>query len=307
MTGIQTQAQFALQETYRFIDTHLLPALDWPALSAAVAFRRNTPRPNTAVFSDTLPLVVYQALGGEPVDALPLNACWLLHLLAARVFDDIQDEEGSDHPWHQDGLRQALPTGIGLQAAATLSLAHLSCGAETLAALLEVFGRATAVAARAQSLETVSDLADGALDRYFAHIGATTAEVFGAGTWAGGRLYHNEAERLEALYNFGYNFGLYVAILDDCLDVADVAHGRFRLPVLYAASLQEHPAHPELLALLSQPTLAQHVDQVQGLLGEMGAVIWSANLATAFRQKAVDALQALPQSVQEALIPYVST
>lgn len=301
------QAQNILQETYCFLDTYLLPTLDWPDLSDAVIFRRQAQRSDTAVFSDTLPLVVYQALGGEPVEALPLNACWLLHLLAARVFDDIQDEEGSDHPWQHGGLRQALPTGIGLQAAATLGLAHLKCDVETLAALLEVFGRATAVAARAQSLETGSDLADGALDRYFAHIGATTAEVFGAGAWAGGRLYYNEAEYLEALYTFGYNFGLYVAILDDCLDEADVAYGRFRLPVLYAASLHEHPVHPELLALLSQPALAQHVGRVQHLLSEMGAVIWSANLATAFRQKAVDALQALPQSVQEALIPYVST
>lgn len=306
MVDTYAQPKNILQQTYGFWDACLLPICDWPDLLTSVEFRRQAPRSEIATFSDTLPAIVYHALGGDLSDVVPMNACWLLHMLAARVFDDLQDEEGRQHPWIQGGSGKALPIGIGLLSLATVSLTHLRCDGKTLAALLNRFGQATTVAARAQSLEPIRDLTSGALERYFAHIGGTTAEVFATGAWAGGRLWSNSPNTLQALYDFGYNYGLFTAIIDDCLDLGDAARGRFRLPVLYAASRQDHPAYSELMTLLTQPGLVPDATQIQHLLSEIGAIPWSVGLAISFQQRAFNALTALPTSAQEALIHYAT-
>jgi geranylgeranyl pyrophosphate synthase len=294
-----------LQQTFTFLETHILPATDWPALTAAVMFRRQQARPATAVFTDSLPAVVYQALGGELAAAVPLNACWLLHLLAARIFDDIQDGEGEENPWQQAGTAQAIPIGVALLGAAGASLAHLTTGVEVMADLLHLFGRTTAAAARAQAAESQGSLADTSLDHYFAHIIGTTAEVFAAGAWAGGRLWGGNTAEMQALYDFGYNLGMRLAILDDCLDIAELSNGRYRLPVLYAVSRQDHPEGRLLTALLMQPQLTPaQSQQAQALLTEMGAISWSVELAATYQEKALAALAVLAVPAREALIPY---
>lgn len=282
-------------------------------VQAVDCWRQRHTEPGATMFTDVLPAVVYQSLGGKSADVWPLAGGWLLHLLAARIFDDMQDGEGLARPWMQRGPVLALPLGIGVLEAASLCLVHLADQGDTLRDILQVLSQTGMQAARAQAREPLHDLSEIALEAYFDHIIATTGEVFAAGAWMGGRLYDADESILSALHVFGYNFGLTAAILDDCQDVqpidgqgdSDLVKGRFRLPVLYAAAQTEHPAQPHLLNLLQKPLSSTQAMEVVGLLEEMAAIDWSLQVAAVFREKAIVALSGVPEPARSELLVYV--
>lgn len=266
------------------------------------------------MFTDTLPAVVYHSLGGQSADVWPLTGAWLLHLLAARIFDDMQDDEGLARPWMERGPLGALPLGIAVLEAASLCVTHMTEQGATLRDLLQALSRTGMQAARAQAYEPQYDLSPRALEAYFDHIIATTGEVFATGAWLGGRLYGADEPILCALHTFGYNFGLQAAIMDDCLDVqpvvdgqgvSDLVNGRFRLPVLYAAAQVDHPIQPELLTRLQEPLSVTQASEVMNLLEEMGAIDWSLHVAAVFREKAIAALSSVPEPARSVLATYV--
>ena len=265
------------------------------------------------MFTDTLPALVYGAFGGCVEKVVPMNSGWLLYLIAARVFDDIQDGEGDGRPWNRHGLSHALPVGIGLMSAATVCLSHQTADEDTLRSLYHMFGVAGVEAAQAQWNELDSGVLESdALDAYFTHIIGATAKIFAAGAWAGGCLFGAEEQTLKALYEYGYDVGMKFAILDDCQDLmaseyssSDLASGRYRLPVLYAMAQPDHPAQPQLRTLLreanrSEVTVTAAID----LLDEMGAIAWSLDLAQVYQQKALAALEILPEDVKGMLAAY---
>lgn len=303
-----------LHHTYHFLNSHILPQSDWPDLARSVEhWRGRHTRPGATLLTDTLPSVVYHSLGGHSDDVWPLTGSWLLHLLAARIFDDLQDHEGSARPWMQGGPAMALPLGIAILEAASFCLAHLADQGETLRDILHVLSRTGMQAARAQALEPQYDLSAMALETYFDHIIATTGEVFATGAWLGGRLYAADEPILSALHTFGYNYGLKIAIIDDCQDVypkdgqdvSDLVNGRFRLPVLYAAAQADHPAQAHLLARLQDSPSVTQVSAIVGLLEEMGAIEWSLRIATVFGEKAIAALSGVPEPARSKLAVYV--
>jgi geranylgeranyl pyrophosphate synthase len=270
-------------------------------------------RPGATMFTDVLPAVVYHSLGGKSADIWPITGSWLLHLLAARIFDDMQDGEGLARPWMQRGPALALPLGIGILGAASLCLTYLADQGDTFRDILQVLSQTKMQASRAQAREPLRDLSEMALEAYFEHIIATTGEVFAAGAWMGGRLYGADESILRALNAFGYNYGLQVAILDDCQDVqaidgqgdSDLVKGHFRLPLLYAVAQTEHPAQPCLLNLLQNPLSSTQAMEVVGLLEEMAAIDWSLRAAAVFREKAILALSGIPEPAQSELLAYV--
>lgn len=263
--------------------------------------------------TDTLPALVYGALGGCVETALPLNGSWLLYLMAARVFDDIQDGEGEGHPWNRQGLLPALPVGIGLMSTAAICLSQQQADRDTLCSLYRLFGLTGVGAAQAQRNERSDPDKNEVLESYFAHIIGATAQVFAAGARAGGCLFGVGEQTLTALSDFGYNLGMKLAILDDCHDLtagpgssSDVVNGRYRLPVLYALAQPVTPAQSQLRRMLqeAQENKAVVADAV-GLLDDMGAIAWSLNLAQVYQEKALSALSRLPDKNSGVLAAYV--
>lgn len=282
-------------------------------VQAMDCWRRRHTEPGATMFTDALPAMVYHSLGGKSADIWPVTGSWLLHLLAARIFDDMQDGEGVEQPWMQRGPMLALPLGIGILEAASLCLTHLTNQGDTLRDILQILSQTGMQAARAQAYEPLRDLSEMALEAYFDHIIATTGEVFAAGAWVGGRLCEADESILHALRTFGYNYGLQVAILDDCQDVqspdgqgdSDLVKGHFRLPLLYAVSQSEHPVQPYLLNLLQNPLSSTKAMEVVGILEEMAAIDWSLRAATVFREKAIAALSGVPEPARSELLVYV--
>ncbi len=305
------------QQTHDFIRSQILPVLDWADFESAVSYwvnRQDNDPSGKACFTDVFPSLIHVALGGDRQETVPLAAFWLLNILAARIFDDIQDHQGKDNPWYSGGVSQALPTGITLLTAANICLGQLQTDIDSLQAVLDAFGRAGALAAKAQSLSPTTDLSSSSLEQYFFHIIGSTAEIFAAGAWAGGRLVHADETTLKALRQFGHNIGMRIAILSDCFDLhpssphnpSDLSTGSYRLPVLYAVSLTKHPDHLALMELLTKGKLdGERLGNTISLLENMGAISWTAQMADEFRQQAFAALEPLPQRTKEVLANYV--
>jgi len=304
-----------LQSTHAFLKTRILPTLNWPELDIAVDhwINRHEGDPNN-MFTDTLPAIVSVAFGKHVEMVVPMNSGWLLYLIAARVFDDIQDGEGNGRPWNRHGLSHTLPVGIGLMSAATVCLSHQTADADTLRSIYHMFGMTGVEAAQAQWNERIDDVwGSDALDAYFAHIIGATAKVVAVGAWAGGFLSGAKGQTLKALYDYGYNVGMKFAILDDCQDLiaseyssSDLVNGRYRLPVLYAMGQPDHSARSQLRILLqgAKNSKATEIQAVK-LLDEMGAIAWSLNLAQVYQQKALGVLDVLSKDVKETLAAHV--
>lgn len=300
------------QKVYQFIQSEMVSFLVWPELETAVSYwiarHQDTPR---QIAHDLFPLLTCLAIGGKADKAIPLAAFWLLNLITARVFDDIQDGEGKSHPWHEQGITQSLPTGIGLQAVADICLTHLSTDKTAFVEILVALKRATVLAAKAQSYPLTRT---SSLEAYFANSLASTGEILAVGAWAGGRLETNRPETLQALHQFGQNVGLKMAILNDCRDLApiqpdkqsDLATANYKLPILYAVSLEDHTQHTRFGQLLNddEPLSGRRLQEMVQLLEEMGAIAWCVALADRFGQQALAALEQLPTYTQEQLQAY---
>jgi len=295
---------------YQYIRHQIFPFLEWQSFEASVSYWIHDLNTQQA-FGVVLPTAVFNAFGDDITHSFPVSAFWTLNTMAARVFDDIQDQQGQNSPWNSQGVGYALTTGIGALTSANICLSQLDADHETVRDILNMFGKIGTLAAKAQSLPPHNQLS---LNAYFDFIISVTANAFAAGAWAGGRLKTTDETILDALYQFGHNLGIASAIINDCRDLnpnapdkkSDLFLNLYTLPVIYALSLTEHPHHADLMKLLSyKPINSDLVDQVIFLLEEMNAITWCAQMTTVFKQKAYSSLNCLPEKVKQKLIRYV--
>lgn len=302
----------AYQQTYSFVCSDVLPFLAWPELETAVSYwvEQHQISPNK-IYNDIFPLLSNSALGGSIEQATPLAAFWLLNIIAARVFDDIQDDEGAHRPWNAAGLAQALPIGIALLNIADICLTHLQVSRETFRELITRLKRIAALAARAQRYPPTKTTT---LAQYLENSLALTGEIIAIGAWAGARLQTSDPKMLQAFYQYGQSIGMKMAILSDCHDLSpqevgkrsDLTVSTYKLPVIYAVSITEHVLQAELKALLQteDPLTGSRLQKVIHLLEEIGSIAWCNQLAEYFQQLANTSLKELPNDVQKRLHTY---
>lgn len=293
-------------ETYTFIEKQILPGPNWPVFDNLLRDSREKWSRPPFVHTDVFPALVCQAAGGDPFRAVPLAAAWLLYTLAGRIFDDLQDDEGEEQPWIRQGAASSVSIGLFAVGAANAALSQLLVDRQTLSDVLSAFGNVLALAAKAQT--TKLSLKGLTVERYFAHIAAKTGIVFATGAWAGARVAEPAASTIitNALYDFGMNLGMAIQIADDCEDLgpSDLHHRNFTLPVIFALSQEGHRQHPTLKSLLENRPGENWVEDTVGVLTEMGAIEWSLRVATAYRAKAMVALEPLSQDSIAALIAF---
>jgi geranylgeranyl pyrophosphate synthase len=304
-------------QTYGFMRTYIFPVLNWPEFEGVVeSWIANREQATVqSNYSDVLPSLAYVALGGDLESSIPLSAAWMFFMFAARVLDDIQDQDCLHRPWLKNGLAQSIPISTALLNVTNICLAHLDTDIVTLRELLSAFGRTSARAAKAQSRPTITYDSPESLEHYFEHIVATTAELFAAGTWAGGRLKTDDLQTLQALREFGYGLGMKTAVILDCRDLnpksahkqSDLAMGSYKLPVLFAVSTQtEHPEYERLISLLQEEKPGEDsLNDLTAILTDMEALTWSVRVALEFEDVSRAALQTLPKQASTLLMNYV--
>ena len=296
--------QTMVQAVYKFLEETILRPLNWPEFTQ-VALSYQDKRPNSpTVATKILPALVCEAVGGKPYDAVPLCAAWIMYLLAARLFDDVQDHEGL---WlNQPTLSLTDMTSFGLFAvgAAQSAIAHMSGGTSTNQAVSQAFGHVLSLAARAQAVPASS--AELSVEAYFKQIAGKTGIIFATATWSGSRLATDDPTICQALYDYGLYTGMMIQILDDCDDlITDLSATGWSLPMIYALSKASPEQSRTLHTLLADPT-DDSLQQAFDLLHEMGAITWGRQMARIYQQKALTRVSFLPQKQRQPLIDYIN-
>jgi geranylgeranyl diphosphate synthase type I len=295
--GADLQVEQLWEETYGFIEKQILPGLEWPAFQDLLKHVKERRKEPWFISTDVFPALACQAAGGDPRQAVPLSAAWLLNILAGRIFDDQQDGEGEQQAWLTARAIDSTSVGLFALGAANAALSYLHVERDSLSDIICAFGNIVSLSARAQIDKL--DLKGLTLERYLANIAAKTGIVFATGAWTGARTAKNGASELalQALHDYGMNLGMAIQIADDCADLqeGDLSRQHFTLPVVYALNQIDHPRHPQLISLLEK-----------GAGQEMGALEWAVNVASLYRAKALAALEPLPRENVKELTAYAT-
>ncbi len=241
-----------------------------------------------------LPILGCSAVGGNPDQAIPLSAAWILYDLASDIFDDLQDQDKPTLPWLQWSPDQAMLVGVGTLFTADLCLTFLEGEAEACAAIQRRVAQAGLQAAHAQSISTDTL----SVPDYFHRIIANTGAVLATITWAGARSHTDNPVYLNALYQYGLALGTLLQLWDDCVDlspadlVTDLSRHTYTLPILYALEQTDHPSHKRLCSLLypRQNMTEAEVEDLLHLLHEVQVWPFMVAVAKAYEQKALTAL-----------------
>lgn len=252
-----------------------------------------------SISSEILPLLTCQAAGGVAEDALPLAAFWWLNLFAARLLDDLQDDDVT-HSWGEQSPAQRLSAAIYGLGAAQSALSFLNVDADCHQSLYDAFGRTLALAAAGQ-YQPPPKLVELSVESYFETTILKSANLFAAICWAGARIATTNESTLAACSNFGLAVGIMKQIQDDCTDFnksdsSDLARGSYTLPVIYALSQTDVPN--QIIANWKPHDILELVEKTQG-------VQWGQQMANIYRQQALDAISIFPPETTELLKAYV--
>lgn len=77
---------------------------DWPEFRSILSAVTDEPLSALAI----LPLASCAAVGGNPQDAIPVSAAWVVLSLAMRILDDLQDQDRPDALWATVGLARSF-------------------------------------------------------------------------------------------------------------------------------------------------------------------------------------------------------
>jgi geranylgeranyl pyrophosphate synthase len=308
MMSRSKEVQELAEAAYCFIAEKVLTDLGWSDFEAMFrdySDRRQNQLP--MVYIDVLPLLVHQAVGRDPREALPLAAAWIQFLLSGRILDDVLDDEGIGQPWRRQDLKETLAAGLFAVGGANVALAQLP-DREAALDITEAFNKTLALATRAEAQSASKKGLT--VESYFEVAFAKTGMVFATGVWAAARLAIQDAAdlRLQALYEFGLYMGVMVQIVDDCTDLAiDVAKGQWTLPVLHGLAQKDHPLYDSLVELLNQEDVAgKSAVTVAEILEEMGSLEWSLQSAALYQEQAVMALTDIAGIDSTLLMNYVT-
>ena len=267
----------------------------------------------------TVTLLVGGMLGATPENVVTLAAAVELLHTATLVHDDVID--GSL-------LRRGSPT----------LNARWSPGATILTGDF-IFARAAKLAAETDSIDvmklfakTLSIIVNGEItqlfiskglvnqDDYYQRIYAKTASLFELCTVAPVFLSGGNPETIANMQKFGYEVGMAFQIVDDILDFTseqndlgkpvanDLRQGLVTLPALHY--LEKYPDDPDMRTVVENRIVSEEaIMTVVTAIRESGAIQSSLEVASQFIERALQALESMPETDErdalEALAKFV--
>ena len=245
-------------------------------------------------------LMACEAVGGNPVDAIPAAAAVeILHNFSL-VHDDIEDGDKTRRHrptlWTLWGVPQAINVGDGMFALAFRALLREGRSKTDDAAATVIFDRTLAATDRfarmcvalteGQHLDlSFEERTDVTVADYLQMIQGKTAALI-AGSSALGALFGGaDARQVECLDRFGLNVGLAFQIQDDILGIwgdpavtgkaagNDILRRKKTLPLIYAL---KHPAAASLIESLWRDDVGEEsLPAVLSCLDEVNAMAWT--------------------------------
>jgi geranylgeranyl pyrophosphate synthase len=249
-----------------------------------------------------LPILCCEAVGGDGDQATAIAAAWFLLYLAAKILDDVEDDDTYLTPWSAIGVPQAINAATGLIFASQLALARLprmGADRELALSLLEDFNRTALRMCAGQQ----ADLTEGShlcLERYFWMAGAKSGEFFALACRAGALL---GTDKVAPYSEFGYNLGVLIQMCDDFEGIwnpqgrSDLAAGKRTLPVIYALNIAPPSVRERLERLLVKAIGEQEAEeQARRIITALGAPHYLLIEAQIRRQRAEAALRSTGRS-----------
>ena len=153
------------------------------------------------------------------------------------------------------------------------------------------------------------------MDEYLDMIGAKTAVLFAAASKTGGVLANADAQKQQALYNFGEFLGVAFQMIDDALDYDgnasdtgknigdDFKEGKITLPLLHVIKNAD-VSEKEFLhrCIVEKKQTNDDMETMQGLISKYSAIEATYNQANIYGKKAQNALDIFPDSVYKSAL-----
>lgn len=245
---------------------------------------------------DLLPCAAAEAAGGIADHAVPLAAYWSIMVLAARILDDWQDDEGRDQPWFDQRRMPAISTAlVGLGQIALSSLSS-----KIISEVIFSLGNTLLMAATAQAYPTVKSS-----EQYERYLAQLTGAVWANIAWAGAKVGTANGEIQDTIRGVGFHCGMVDALIDECKDLAhDLERGHCTLPVLYGVELTNHPLNHTLCNELDLPIEARSPEKIVSLLQQMNVLHKVSDRIEKHRIRATQLLDRLPSGCKVRLEKY---
>jgi geranylgeranyl diphosphate synthase, type I len=280
---------------------------DWPEFRTILSPVTDEPLSALAI----LPLASCAAVGGNPEDAIPVSAAWVVLGLAMRILDDLQDQDRSDALWARIGLARSFNFSAALYALCSDLLAQAAWPPELYRVINQHFTQAGLRLLSGQDRDLCGLTLT--LQDYWQTIEDKNASAFVLACTAGAVCGTNDPKLIDACRLFGYHLGLALQLFDDFEGIwgqsglGDLAIGKITLPVIYGLSIN-HPNQDELRSLVNNHNLAAEANRVREILDQIHTrdlIIWA---ALKEREEAIKSLSPCSsQAGVTALIAYITT
>jgi geranylgeranyl pyrophosphate synthase len=242
----------------------------------------------------------------RPEVLVPLAASIELLHTATLVHDDVIDESDARRGRPTTNARHHNAAAVMLGDYMFAHAAELICRTESLD-IVKLFSRTLMAMASGELAQDLSayQYSQDTMD-YFGRISGKTASLF-ATSAEGGALAAGAPESwVRALQNYGDNVGMAFQIVDDVLDFegeeaelgkpagSDLLQGTLTLPALLY--MERHPEDNPIRKLFENQHGQEHLAEALAMIAGSGVLDESHAVARDFRDRAVAALEPLPDS-----------
>lgn len=251
-------------------------------------------------------ILSYLASGGKDVsEAIKIAAAFEMIHSATLIHDDINDRSekrrGRLSAYKKFGLQQALVSGDFLFVKA------FAIGGFFNEEIVSLVAEACTAIAESEIVQFEKEGEIVPLDVYLGIIEGKTAKPIMAGARIGAYLAKASPERIHAMGEYGLNIGMAFQIVDDILDIVgtesslgkprmvDFYEGKATLPLIHA---MEDPEVGQRISQLFHSKVKgnEDIEEVFSLISRTDAVERSKEKAKEYAEKAIKALEGLPDS-----------
>lgn len=266
-------------------------------------------------------LLVCRELSGDARPALPFAAAIELMHNFCLVHDDIEDGDevrrGRPAVWMKYGLPHAINIGDYLftKVFEALLLDSFSAPPDRLVRLFELMRSTLDHTHRGQALDMNAREGGITVDHYMQLVTEKTGHYLAAPMIAGAICADADATITTALGTFGLMIGPMFQIRDDVIDLThgkgrnsignDIREGKRSFLVAHALEHADTPQQQRLLEILDLPrldTTDAHIQEALEIFNSCSAMEAADARCEELRQKAIRALEALPEGLRQRLL-----
>ncbi len=184
--------------------------------------------------------------------------------------------------------------------------------------VMKILARTTNVIAEGEVMQLMN-VHDAATteDKYLEVIYCKTAKLFEAATQLGAMLCQRSEAEVQAMAAYGRYLGTAFQLIDDVMDYRssseqmgknvgdDLAEGKPTLPLIYAMQ-QGTAEQAALITSAIEKGGYEHIDEVQAIIEQTGALVYTEKMARLQAQLAIDELALLPDSENKTLLENIA-